>query len=193
MEKTGDSSAASRKPVAPYMAVGLSRVAYCIANRRHIRKNLEENIHAAISMVNISMPVKLLNLAEGALTGFTDEIFDLSHTLAAKELFIDIPGEETEFLGRLAHRYETYIVTQCKARWPEVIKDRFFNTMFIIGPDGQVVHKASKNHIRCRERSCTPHDVHDRWIDVFGDGLKAFYPVLKMGETRPTSGKRCSE
>jgi beta-ureidopropionase len=96
------------KPVAPYMAIGLSTVAYGIAHRRHIRKNLdivEENIDAAISMVNINLPVKLLNLAEGALTGFTDEIYDLPHTLAARELFIDIPGEETEHLGKLARSY----------------------------------------------------------------------------------------
>jgi hypothetical protein len=90
-----------KKPIAPYMAIGLSTVTYCIANRRHIRKNLEiieENIHAAISMANINMPVKLLSLAEGALTGFTDEIFDLPHTLAARDL-IDIPGKKLNISG----------------------------------------------------------------------------------------------
>ena len=43
-------------------------------------------------MVNINMPVKLIALAEGALIGFTDKIFNLVHTLATKELFINIPG-----------------------------------------------------------------------------------------------------
>jgi beta-ureidopropionase len=178
------------------MAIGLSTVAYGIAHRRHIRRNLEiieENIDAAISMVNINLPVKLVNLAEGALTGFTDEIYDLPHTLAARELFIDIPGEETEYLGRLAKNYETYVVAQCKARWPEVMADRFFNTLFIIGPDGSLVHKAAKNHIWCRERSCTPHDVYDRWIEVFGDGLEAFYPVLKTDEIGNIGTICCSD
>ncbi|MCB1698844.1 MAG: hypothetical protein KDI34_21695, partial [Halioglobus sp.] len=108
------------QPIAPYMALGLSTVAYGIADRKHIRHNLEtieDVIHAAVSMTNINMPVKVIALAEGALTGFTDEIFDLPHTLAAKELFIDVPGEETEFLGRLAKLYNTYIIVQCKARW----------------------------------------------------------------------------
>ena len=138
------------KPVAPYLAVGLSTVIYGISERRHIRHNLEtieEAIHAAVSMVNINMPVKVICLAEGALTGFTDEIFDLPHVLAARELYIDIPGEETEHLGRLAKLYDTYIIGQCKARWPEVMADRFFNTLFVIGPNGEVVHKAAKNHI----------------------------------------------
>ena len=155
---------------------------YRYAHRKHIKHNLaniEEAIHAFISMVNINMPVKMIALAEGALTGFTDEIFDLPHKLAANELFIEIPGEETEWLGRLAKLYDTYIIGQCKARWPEVMADRFFNTLFIIDPSGSVVHKAPKNHIWCRERSCTPHDIYDRWVELFGDGIEAFYPVLK--------------
>ena len=85
-------------PIAPYMAIGLSTVAYGIADRSHIKRNLEiieETIHAAVSMVSINMPVKVISLAEGALTGFTDEIFDLPHKLAAKDLFIDVPGEES--------------------------------------------------------------------------------------------------
>lgn len=186
----------NRQPVAPYMAVGLSTVIYGIAERRHIRHNLdniEEAIHAAVSMVNINMPVKLIALAEGALTGFTDEIFDIPHKVAARELFIDIPGEETERLGRLAKLYGTYIVAQCKARWPEVMADRFFNTLFVLDPRGEVVHKAAKNHIWCRERSCTPHDVYDRWVELYGDGIDAFYPVLRTSDIGNLGTICCSD
>lgn len=186
----------TRKPVAPYMAVGLSTVVHGVAARRHIRRNLEtieENIHAAVSMVNINMPVKLIALAEGALTGFTDEAFDLDHKQAARELFIEIPGEETEVLGGLARLYDTYIVAQCKARWPEVMPDRYFNTLFIISPQGEVVHKAAKNHIWCRERSCTPHDVYDRWVELYGDGIEAFYPVLKTEDIGHIGTICCSD
>ena len=184
------------KPVAPYMAIGLSTVIYGIAERRHIRHNLEtieEAIHASVSMVNINMPVRVIALAEGALTGFTDEIFDLPHTLAARELFIDIPGEETEALGRLAKLYRTYLIVQCKARWPEVMADRFFNTLFTIGPDGEVVHKSPKNHIWCRERSCMPHDVYDRWVELFGDDIDAFFPVYKSPDIGNIGTICCSD
>ncbi|HEV2218100.1 MAG TPA: nitrilase-related carbon-nitrogen hydrolase [Candidatus Dormibacteraeota bacterium] len=186
----------SRKPVAPYMAVGLSTIVYGVAERRHIKVNLdtiEDNFHAAMSMVNINMPVKLVVLAEGALTGFTDEAFDLPHVLAARELFIEIPGPETERLAALARQYETYVVVQCKARWPEVMKDRFFNTMFVISPKGEVVHKAAKNHVWCRERSCTPHDVYRRWVDVFGDGIEAFFPVLRTEDIGNIGTICCSD
>lgn len=184
------------KPVAPYLAVGLSTVIYGICERSQIRHNLdtiEEAIHAAVSMVNINMPVKVIALAEGALTGFTDEIFDLSHTMAARELFIEVPGEETARLGRLARLYGTYIIGQCKARWPEVMPDRYFNTLFVIAPSGEVVHKAAKNHLWCREHSCTPHDVYDRWVELFGDGIEAFYPVLKTDDIGNIGTICCSD
>lgn len=183
-------------PVAPYMALGLSTVIYGISERKQIRHNLEtieEAIHASISMVNINMPVRLIALTEGALTGFTDEIFDLPHVMAARELFIDVPGEETEHLGRLAKLYNLYIVGQCKARWPEIMKDRYFNTLFVIAPSGEVVHKAAKNHVWCRERSCMPHDVYDRWVEVFGDGIEAFYPVLKTPDIGNIGTICCSD
>ena len=184
------------RSVAPYLAVGLSTVIYGISERKQIRHNLEnieEVIHAAVSMVNINMPVKIIALAEGALTGFTDEIFDLPHVMAARDLFIDIPGEETEHLGRLAKLYNTYIIGQCKARWPEVMADRYFNTLFVIGPNGKVVHKAAKNHVWCRERSCTPHDVYDRWVELYGDGIEAFYPVLKTDDIGNIGTICCSD
>ena len=139
------------------------------------------------------MPVRLIALAEGALTGFTDEIFDIPHVVAARDLFIDIPGPETERLGELAKLYDTYLVVQCKARWPEVMPDRFFNTLFVISPQGEVVHRAAKNHLWCRERSCTPHDVYDRWVELFGDGIDAFYPVLRTADIGNIGTICCSD
>src|SRR5690349_8148404 len=90
-----------RRPIAPYLAVGLSTVVYGVGERKHIRRNLqtiEDGIHAAMGVININMPIRIVALAEGALTGFTDEAFDIPHVTAARELFIDIPGEETEHL-----------------------------------------------------------------------------------------------
>jgi predicted amidohydrolase len=186
----------SRKPVAPYLALALSTIVTGVASRRHIKYNLEtieEAIHAGMSICGINMPVKLIVLAEGALTGFTDEIFDVPHTTAAREIFIDIPGEETEFFARLARHYGTYIVIQCKARWPEIMADRFFNTLFVISPQGEVVHKAAKNHLWCRERSCTPHDIYSKWVEHFGDGIDAFYPVLKTEDIGNIGTICCSD
>jgi beta-ureidopropionase len=184
------------KPVAPYLAVGLSTVVYGVGERKHIRRNLitvEDAIHAAFGVISINMPIKMVALAEGALTGFTDEVFNVPHVTASRELFIDIPGEETETLAALAKHYQTYLVVQCKARWPEVMPDRYFNTLFVISPKGKVVHKAAKNHLWCRERSCTPHDVYDRWVELFGDGIDAFYPVLRTPDIGNIGTICCSD
>jgi predicted amidohydrolase len=188
--------AGSKPGVAPYMAVGLSTIVHGVGSRRDIARNLqiiEDGIHAAVSIIGINMPVKLIALAEGALTGFTDEIFDVSHVTAAEELFIDIPGPETDRLAALARQYETYIIVQCKARWPEVLDRRFFNVLFVISPGGEVVHRAAKNHLWCRERSCTPHDVYDRWVELFGDGIDAFYPVLRTPDIGNIGTICCSD
>jgi len=186
----------SRKPVAPYMAIGLSTIVHGIAERKHIMVNLdiiEDNLHAAVDIVDINMPVKLIALAEGALTGFTDEAYDLPHRIAAKELFIDIPGPETDRLSNLAKEHDTYIVAQCKARWPEVIEGRFFNMMFVVSPKGKIVHKAAKNHVWSRENSCTPHDIYDRWVELFGEGIGAFYPVLRTEDIGNIGTICCSD
>ncbi len=117
----------SQQQIAPYMAVGLSTIVHGIGSRKDIERNLrivEDGIHATVSIIGINMPVRLIALAEGALTGLTDEIFDIPRVTAARDLFIDIPGPETERLAALARQYGTYIVAQCKARWPEVIDDR---------------------------------------------------------------------
>ena len=183
-------------PIAPYMAIGLSTIVHGIAERKHIMVNLdniEENIHAAVDIVDINMPVKLIALAEGALTGFTDEAYDLPHGLAAKELFIEIPGPETDRLSSLAKEHDTYIVAQCKARWPEIIEGRFFNMMFVISPKGKIVHRAAKNHVWSRENSCTPHDIYDRWVEVFGEGIEAFYPVLRTDDIGNIGTICCSD
>ena len=111
-------------PVAPYLAVGLSTVVHGVGERKHIERNLaivEDGIHAAMSVIGINMPVRVIALSEGALTGFTDEAFDVPHVTAARDLFIDVPGEETERLAALARHYDVYLLVQCKARWPEVM------------------------------------------------------------------------
>lgn len=189
-------TAGDARPIAPYMAVGLSTIVHGIGSRKHIARNLdtiEEAIHGAASVVGINLPVKLIALAEGALTGFTDEVFDLPHARSARELFIDIPGPETDRLAALARLYETYIIVQCKARWPEIVDDRFFNMMVVISPQGEIVHRAAKNHVWCREHSCTPHDVYDRWVELFGDGIDAFYPVLRTPDIGNIGTICCSD
>ena len=68
-------------------------------------------------------------------------------------------------------------MAQAKARH-EAFPDRFFNVDFAIDPSGEVVLKHYKlAPLYPVEHSVTPHDVWDRWIELYGRSLDAFYPV----------------
>ena len=108
--------------IKPYTAVGLIPTVRGIRRRADIRVNLEHLKHlvkAAAWLSSLDLPVRLIAIPEGALQGFNDEVLDLDHEQFAREGAIDIPGEETEFLGQLAREYDTYIIAQAKARHPD--------------------------------------------------------------------------
>ena len=92
------------------------------------------------------------------------------------------PAPRASGSAELARLYETYIVVQCKARWPEVMPDRFFNTLFVHlaagrgrAPRGQepplvpraLVHAARRlralgRALRRRHRGLLPRAAHRR-------------------------------
>jgi len=164
----------------PYTAVGLVPTVRGVRRRAEIRRNLDhlaDLIAAASWLSSLDLPVRLVAIPEGALQGFTDEVFDLDHVEYSREIAIDIPGEETEFLGGLAKHWGVFIMAQAKARHPE-FPDRFFNVGFALDPDGNVILRHHKLvTLLPVEHSVTPHDVWDRWIELYGRKLEAFFPV----------------
>ena len=164
----------------PYTAVGLIPTVRGVRNRAEIQRNLEHISHpiaAASWLSSLDLPVRLVLLPEGALQGFTDEVFDLDHATYARECAIDVPGPETDYLSMLARRWNTFIMGQAKARH-EAFPDRFFNVGFAIDPHGDVILKHHKlATLYPVEHSMTPHDVWDRWIELYGRSLDAFFPV----------------
>ena len=152
-----------------------------IRRREEISWNLDHISHmvkAASWLSSMDLPVRLICIPEGGLQGFTDEVLDLDHETYARECAIDIPGPETDYLGRLARQWNAYVIAQAKARHPE-FPGRFFNVGFVIEPeDGTVILKHHKLvPLLPVEHSVTPHNVWDRWIELYGRELSAFYPV----------------
>lgn len=164
----------------PYTAVGLVPTVRGIRSRADIARNLEHIAHlfkAASWLSGLDLPVRLVVVPEGALQAFNDEVLDLDHVTYARECAIDIPGPETDFLGDLARRYDTYVMAQAKARH-EAFPDRFFNVGFALDPRGEIVLKHHKlTTLYPVEHSMTPHDVFDRWVELYGSSLDAFFPV----------------
>src|ERR1700730_14366360 len=159
----------------PYTAVGLIPVVRGIRKREDIAVNLENLRHlskAAAWLSSLQLPVRLIALPEGALQGFNDEVLDLDHVEFARSCAIDIPGPETDRLGQLARKWGVFIMAQAKARhedWP----DRFFNVGFILDPDGAVILKHYKiSALLPCERSISPHDVFDWWVEKYGRNLQ---------------------
>jgi predicted amidohydrolase len=167
--------------IEPYQAVGLIQTMRGIRRRADIQWNLDHISHmvkAASWLSSMDLPVRLICVPEGGLQGFTDEVFDMDHEEYARECAIDIPGPETDHLGKLARDFNAFVIAQAKARHPE-FPGRFFNVGFIIEPeDGTVILRHHKVvPLLPVEHSVTPHNVWDRWIELYGRDLDAFYPV----------------
>src|SRR5260221_5031324 len=99
--------------IKPYTAVGLIPTERGIRTRADIKRNLEHLAHlvkAASWLSSLDLPVRLIAFPEGALQGFNDEVLDLDHVQFAREGAIDIPGEETDFLGNIAKQYNAFIM-----------------------------------------------------------------------------------
>ncbi|MER7127539.1 nitrilase-related carbon-nitrogen hydrolase [Streptosporangium saharense] len=163
-----------------YQAVGLVPTMRGVRNRDEIQVNLEHIEHlvkAASWLSSLDLPVRLIAIPEGALQGFNDEVLDLDHEDFAREVAIEVPGPETDRLGALARQWNTYIVAQAKALHPE-FPGRFFNVGLVIDPEGEIVMTHYKTvPLLPVEHSVTPHDVWDRWVELYGKTLDAFYPV----------------
>jgi predicted amidohydrolase len=164
----------------PYTAVGLVPTVWGVRQRADIQKNLDHIAHlikAASWLSSLDLPVRLIAIPEGGLQAFNDEVLDLDHVAYARECAIDIPGPETRFLGDLAREWNTYLMAQAKATHPE-FPERFFNVGLAFDPDGQIILKHYKlATLYPVEHSMTPHDVWDRWIELYGKTLDAFFPV----------------
>jgi beta-ureidopropionase len=166
--------------IKPYTAVGLIPTVRGIRRRADIQLNLEHIsslIKAAAWLSRLELPVRLMALPEGALQGFNDEVLDLVHAEFARECAIDIPGAETDALGKIAREYQSFIMAQAKARHPDW-KERFFNVGFILDPDGEIILRHYKvSPLFPVEHSVCPHDIYDWWVEKYGRSLDSFWPV----------------
>jgi predicted amidohydrolase len=167
--------------VESYNAVGLITTIWGARNRDDIKRNIEhihEAMKAASWLSSLDFPVRYVAIPEGALQGFTDEVFDTDHKTFARDSAIEIPGPETQMLGEIAQEFDVYLAAQAKATDPD-FPEVFFNIGFILDPEGQIILKHYKTSpLFPVEHSVCPHDVWDRWVELHGDGLDSFFPVV---------------
>jgi predicted amidohydrolase len=151
-----------------YNAIGLQTTQFS-----EVKKNLEQismAIDFAFSVASVELPVKLICLAEAALQGFP----------VGGPSITEIPGRETEFIGKKAKELNTHIIGDLLfVKIPGIPEDRLFNCLFIVNPKGEVIYTRAKCQLERIEAQWTtvPHDVWNLWVEKFGNGLDAFYPV----------------
>lgn len=176
------------KTIDVYTAVVFQTDTVAVQSRAEIRKNLDRILEFCERIPAYSTsakppnsppehrawaPVKLVAFPEFCLQGNA-----LKFGMGASA--IEIPGEETEALSRVARKHDVYIsfcATERLAEFPH----RTFNCNFIIAPDGNIIHKYHKfNNSLTHELNTSPHDVYEEYYQAYGRGrsrLQTFFPV----------------
>ena len=172
-----------------YFCVGAFQpeVFHCNDRREIPEKNLNRWLKHLDSLVPfwtamIGAPCRLVVFPEFGLHGAPFD-YDASWNGVA----IDIPGEETEMLGKKAQELGIYIAAHAWQEYP-TFPGRPFSVGFLISPEGKVILKHHKIVVtRIIESGDTaPGDAYDWFVEKFGDGLDSFFPVAdtelgKMG------------
>ena len=172
-----------------YFSVGAVQpeVYYC-EDRKEIR---EKNLRRCLELLDflvpywsalIAAPCRLAVFPEFGLHGLPQKADGSWNGVA-----IDIPGEETELLGEKAKELNIYIAAHAWTAYPD-FPGRPFSVAFLIAPDGKVIlkhHKIVTTKI-VEAGDTAPGDAYDWFVEKFGDGLDAFFPVAdtelgKMG------------
>lgn len=150
---------------------------------RHARRgpNLErairENLFRSISLIEYAATrfgrPKLVVLPEFWLTGSDHDRSVAEWADVARR----VPGPETEALSEVAQEYRLYVcgaTMEYDPTWP----GRWFNTAFIVGPNGDLVLKYRKinaGNLTGASNNTTPGDVYDEYVSRYGE--ESLWPV----------------
>ncbi|MFC1972566.1 nitrilase-related carbon-nitrogen hydrolase, partial [Chloroflexota bacterium] len=97
-----------------------------------------------------------------------------------QKVAIEVPGEETEIIGKKAKELDAYIVFTAHTKDPKNWPQHYFNTSLIIDPRGEVIHQHWKAY-RCTagvyEWATTVHDVLDKFVEMYG--WDAIWPIAQ--------------
>jgi predicted amidohydrolase len=164
--------------IKPYIAMAVQSKVIAPKGKAEVRQNLEHVLklidHYVVGARQLTGGItpKLVLFPESFLHGFGPmgtRTYDTNSKFALR-----IPGEETEALSEKCRQYSFYLAGAAFEKTDE-FPNHFFNTGFIIGPDGKVILKyrkinSSNNDI---EISSSPLDVLKKYPS------KDFFPVVR--------------
>src|SRR5713226_962969 len=167
-----------RAAIKPYLAmvmqprvIAAKGMAEVHQNLDHVRKLIDQYLKGVWQLSGGGSP-KLVVFPESFLHGYgpmKTRTYETNSRLALR-----IPGEETKALGEKCKQYGFYLAGSAFEKIDQ-FPNHFFNTGFIISPEGEVILKyrkinASNNNI---EISSSPVDVLNQY------GPKELFPVAK--------------
>jgi predicted amidohydrolase len=168
-------------------------VAVCVQNEVKVcskRHEVMENVKRCASLIDRSAlfferqfgeKVKLITFGEyhlqdwrGVTAPWWNEECD------PIDVCITIPGDETDILAKKAKQYGVYIQAHALELDPN-FPGYFFNCGFIINPDGEIIYKRRKTEHAGFLMYASPHDVLDRYMEIYGKGKtvgETIFPVV---------------
>jgi predicted amidohydrolase len=162
-------------------------VHYCGKRDEIFEKNLKRHLELIDFLVPYwggvtGAPCKLVVFPEFGIHGIPQKADGSWNGVA-----IDVPGEETELCGKKAKELGIYIAFHAWTEYPD-FAGRPFAVGVLIDPDGKIVlrHHKVVTSKTAEAGSTAPGDAYDWFVEKFGDGLDAFFPVAdtelgKMG------------
>ena len=173
--------------IEPFAVVGLSPRTFTVKERGDALANVKRINEFMDTAVMVAAwegaPVKLVVIPEMAIQGM------IPNTPGNREreahFAVEIPGPETEELGKKARELNTYIAAELYMVRDPDFKDRYFNVAFIIDPQGELIYKRYKATSDAYEGgmlgNSNPHDVWDEFIEKKGGGdvMEAIFPVAR--------------
>jgi predicted amidohydrolase len=177
-QDAADAARDGRAPIKPYLAMAVQSKVIAAKGMSEVHRNLEHALKLIDQYVRGVWQLsgggapKLVVFPESFLHGFGPmgtRTFQTNSQFALK-----IPGEETRAMGEKCKQYGFYLAGAAFEKVEE-FPNHFFNTGFIIDPEGQIILKyrkinASNNNL---EISSSPVDVLKKY------GPEELFPVAK--------------
>ncbi len=148
-------------------------------------EEIESNLARVENLIDFGVgyfwevPVRLVVLPEYFLQGVTTPGKGEDGIREFMDKAIRIDGPEMQRLGAKATEYDIYISGGGIIEVTDEFPDRWFNTAFIIGPDGRLALRYHKWHVNASlGLGSSPHDLFDEYGKAYGNSIRDLFPVI---------------
>lgn len=171
----------------PYVLVCVQPEIQMAQSRADVRANMQKSMEVVGPTVYtyghrpfgwVTGRVRLLLFPEYAFSDWRGVFRDIADPLAVG---VEIPGPETDLLAAAAKEHGVYIAAQAIELHPS-FPGHYFNAVFIVDPRGEVIYKRHKLRHLLFALYTSPHDVLEKYLEVFGRGKTAgetIFPVVR--------------